>query len=41
MTNQLPLSGTAAEISQGDAVEIAARKVGACPEGSVRALPGR
>lgn len=32
MTNQLPLSGTAAEISQGDAVEIAARKIGARPE---------
>jgi hypothetical protein len=32
MTNQPPVSGTTAEISQGDAVEIAARKVGARPE---------
>ena len=31
MTNQPPTSGMAAEISQGDAVEIAARKVGARP----------
>lgn len=32
MTNQPPMSGTAAEISQGDAVDIAARQVGARPE---------
>lgn len=32
MTNQSPVSGTAAENSQRDAVEIAARKVGARPE---------
>lgn len=32
MTNQPPMSGTAVEISQGDAVEIAARKVGVRPE---------
>ncbi len=31
MTNQPPTSGMAAEISQGDAVEIAARNVGARP----------
>lgn len=32
MMNQSPMSGAAAEISQRDAVEIAARKVGARPE---------